>query len=184
MSGDRYTIIDQHHIHFLTFTVVNWIDVFTRPVYKDILVKSLNYCIAEKGLQCYAWVIMSNHIHLIASCNKPQTLSGIIRDFKKFTSKAVVGAIQDEPESRKEWMLHKFRHEAQSTQRAEQYKLWQDGYHAVCLEGDGTRMKQRIDYIHNNPVRQMIVADAMHYLYSSAGDYCGLKGMVDVIIAG
>ncbi len=184
MSGDRYTIIDQHQIHFLTFTIVDWIDVFTRPEYKSIITDSLNYCIKAKGLQCYAWVVMSNHVHIIASATPPFKLSDVIRDFKKHTSKKLVATIQELPESRREWLLHKFQFAADSTQRAEQFKVWQDGYHGICLEGDAVRMKERLDYIHNNPVRQMIVAEPEHYLFSSAGDYSGQKGLVDVIVAG
>lgn len=181
MSGDRYIIQDQHFVHFLTFTVVEWVDIFTRPVYKDIITKSLNYCIKAKGLQCYAWVLMSNHLHLVVNTLPPHKLSDVIRDFKKYTSKQLTAAIFEINESRREWLLHKFRFAAHNTNRAEQYKVWQDGYHGICVEGDGVRMKQRIDYIHNNPVRQMIVADAADYLYSSAGDYNGRKGLVDVI---
>lgn len=183
MSGDRYVIQDQHYVHFLTFTVVEWLDVFTRPEYKYVITDSLNYCIGNRGMKCYAWVLMSNHLHLIVETQAPYRLSDVIRDFKKHTSKALVELIHEVAESRREWLLHKFRHWARSTQRAEQYKLWQDGYHGVCLEGDGKRMKERIDYIHNNPVRQLVVAEAEHYLFSSAGDYSGKKGLVEVVVA-
>ncbi len=183
MSGDRYIIQDQHYIHFLTFTVVEWVDVFTRPEYKNIIVDSLNYCIAAKGMECYAWVLMSNHMHVVVKTNAPFKLSDVIRDFKKHTSKKLAAAIEELPESRRDWLLHKFRFAADSTGRAEQYKIWQDGYHGICVDGDGTRMRQRIEYTHNNPVRQLIVANAADYLYSSAYDYCGKKGLVNVVVS-
>lgn len=145
MSGDRYTIQDQHYIHYLTFTVVEWIDVFTRPEYKRIIIDSLNYCIKAKGMQCYAWVLMTNHLHLIVDTHPPFKLSDVIRDFKKHTSKQIVNTISEIPESRREWLLHKFQFAARSTHRAEQYKVWQDGYHGICLEGDGQRLRQRIE---------------------------------------
>jgi REP element-mobilizing transposase RayT len=87
MSGDRYFITEQHATYYLTFTVVEWVDIFTRPVYKEAIVESLNYCIANKGLECNAWVLMSNHLHLVCRALPPVRLSDIIRDFKKFTSK-------------------------------------------------------------------------------------------------
>ena len=87
MSGDRYLITDQQASYFLTFTVVEWTDVFTRPEYKQVIVDSLNYCIDNKGLQCFAWVLMSNHMHIVARAEAPARLSDIIRDFKKHTSK-------------------------------------------------------------------------------------------------
>lgn len=181
MSGDRYFITEQHAIHFLTFTVVDWIDVFTRPAYKYIIVDALNYCSKVKGLECFAWVLMSNHMHLVARANAPFRLSDVIRDLKKFTSKKLLQAMADEGESRREWLLHKFQHAAYSTGRAEHYKLWQDSNHAVLL-ADAHRYRQRIDYIHQNPVRQLIVAQPEDYLFSSACDYTGMKGLVNVTV--
>jgi len=180
MAGDRYHITGQNDVHFLTFTVVDWVDVFTRGVYKDIIVNALNYCVAEKGLECFAWVLMTNHLHLVARANKPARLSDVIRDFKKFTSKEIVKAVELTPESRREWLLHKFEFAAQSTGRAEYYKVWQDSNHAVNLEGRADMQKQRINYIHENPVRQLVVSSAAEYLHSSARDYCGHKGLVNV----
>lgn len=180
MSGDRYFITDQQAIYYLTFTVVEWVDVFTRKEYKYIITDALNYCIDNKGLNCYAWVLMSNHLHLIAGASAPASLSDVIRDFKKHTSKKILEAIQTIPESRREWLLHKFSFAAETSGRATNYKLWKDDNHAVYVE-DGLRFKQRLDYIHNNPVRQMIVANAADYLFSSAHDYAGGKmGLVKV----
>lgn len=181
MSGDRYYITDQQAVYFLTFTVVDWVDVFTRPDYKYIITVALNYCNKEKGLECFAWVLMSNHLHLIVRAQPPFRLSDVMRDFKKFTSKKLVTAIDEGTESRKEWLLHKFKHAAQSTGRAENYKLWQDSNHPVILEN--TEMyQQRLNYIHMNPVKQMIVARPEDYLFSSAGDYAGIKGLVNVTV--
>ncbi|MBN9485145.1 MAG: transposase [Bacteroidetes bacterium 43-93] len=181
MSGDRYFITDQHATYFLTFTVVEWIDIFTRPEYKQVIVDSLNYCIAEKGLECYGWVLMTNHMHLIVRAIPPATLSGIIRDYKKFTSKKLLEIIQTIPESRRDWLLRKFGYWANSTGRAENYKLWTDDNHAINLDNSNL-FKQKLDYIHENPVRQQIVAYAQDYIFSSASDYAGKKGLVDIII--
>lgn len=181
MSGDRYKITEQNSIHFLTFTIVDWIDVFTRIDYKQSIVQSLNYCIHHKGLEVYAWVLMTNHMHLIARAKTNYHLSEIIRDFKKFTSKEIVGFIQTIPESRREWLLHKFEYHAHSTGRAENYKMWSDDNHTICLEGSHL-FAQKLDYIHQNPVKQMIVANAEDYIFSSAVDYAGKKGMVDVLV--
>ena len=181
MSGDKYFISDQHATYFLTFTIVDWIDVFTRKDYKEIIVDSLNYCIDHKGLDCFAWVLMSNHMHLIARANPPARLSDIIRDFKKYTSKKIVNTIETINESRREWLLHKFEYAAHSTGRAENYKVWRDDNHAICLDEAGW-LEQRLNYIHQNPVRQLIVANECDYLYSSAYDYSGKKGLVKVTV--
>ena len=183
MSDDRYIIEDQNATHFLTFTAIEWIDVFTRKDYKLIIVDSLNFAIRERGLECYAWVLMSNHMHLVAWAKPPFRLSDFMRDFKKFTSKKIVAAIKEIGESRREWLLHKFEYEAKSTGRAENYKLWQDGGHPIYLERDVERYRQRVNYTHQNPVRQMIVENAAEYLFSSARDYEGRKGLVNVNVS-
>ena len=182
MAGDRYFIQDQNAIYFLTFTVIDWIDVFTRKDYKFIISDSLNYCVENKGLTCFAWVLMSNHMHLVARVEPPYRMSDFIRDFKKHTSKKIAEVMQEINESRKEWILHKLQFEAHRTGRAENYKLWQDGNHAICLEGRKDWFAQRIAYTHENPVRQGIVVNPSDYLFSSASDYEGINGLVKVTV--
>ncbi len=94
MSRNRYQITDQQALYFLTMTVVHWIDLFTRKEYKRLMVDSLNYCVEQKGLEIYGWVLMSNHLHLMARTNEPFTMTGFLRDFKKFTSKAIIQKIR------------------------------------------------------------------------------------------
>ena len=99
-----YRIYDQKGTYFITCTVTQWVDVFTRKEYIDILLNSLRFCQKKKGLEIFSWVVMTNHIHLIISTHK-DNLSDIIRDFKKFTSKQIVEAIESNPkESRKRWL--------------------------------------------------------------------------------
>ena len=174
MSGDRYPIRNQHGIYFLTFTVVEWTDIFTRPVYKNIITDALNHCIKHKNLEVFAWVLMTNHMHLIVRANTPFRLSDVIRDFKKFTSKKIIEAINYTPESRREWLLHRFNFNAKYTRRAEYYKVWTDSNHAIFME-EHIPIRQKIDYIHNNPVRQLVVEEPTAYIYSSAGAYAGNK---------
>ena len=83
MSGDRYFITDQHATYYITFTVVDWIDIFTRPAYKEIIVDALNHCAGHKGWDIYAWVLMTNHLHLVVRTVPPFRMSDVIRDFKK-----------------------------------------------------------------------------------------------------
>jgi len=104
MSGDRYIIRDQNAKHFLTFTVIDWVDVFTRKEFKLEIVDSMNYCVNNKGLIVYGWVIMSNHVHCIWQAKEGYSLSNIIRDFKKFTAKRIIKMIEHGSESRKEWL--------------------------------------------------------------------------------
>ena len=170
-------------MHFLTFTVVDWIDVFTRKDYKLELVNSMNYCIKEKGLIVYGWVIMSNHMHVIWAAKEGYQLSAIIRDFKKFTAKSIIKMIKEIPESRKEWMLYKFEEAGKRLKRISKYKFWKDSNHAIYLSEFNTKMMhQKLNYIHNNPVKAMLVHNAKDYVFSSAIDYANGIGLVDVTL--
>ncbi|MBL0048711.1 MAG: transposase [Bacteroidetes bacterium] len=179
MSGDSYKITDQNSIHFLTLTIVDWIDLFSRKEYSYIVIDSLNYCCKEKGLIVFSYVIMTNHIHLICKVNEPHTLSEFLRDFKKFTSKQFIKAMQEIGESRKEWMINKFAFEAKRIGRANNYKIWKDDNHAIEI-GDYIDIEQKADYIHDNPVKAMIVENAVDYIFSSARDYADCRGYVEI----
>lgn len=123
---------------------------------------------------------MSNHLHLIVRAKEGFKLSDIIRDFKKFTSKKIISKINEIGESRKDWLLDKFNFEARKTRRAENYKVWQDENHAVCLQDTGW-ITQRLDYIHNNPVKELVVQHPHEYLFSSAVDYSDGIGLVKIV---
>ena len=172
-----------HELYFTTTTVVDWLDVFTRPRYKHIIVESLEYCQANKGLDIYAWVLMTNHLHMIVDTSGTASIGDVLRDFKKFTSKGIVKAIQEnEQESRQDWLLNRFRFRAANDKKITNFKFWQDdNYVENIISYDF--YKQKLDYIHENPVRQEIVARAEDYLYSSARNYAGMDGLLKVIVA-
>lgn len=170
-------------IYFVTFTVVDWIDIFTRPVYKEIIVESLNYSIENKGLTVYAWVLMSNHIHLIISAEKNNKLADIVRDFKKFTSKRIIDEIQTNPiESRKNWMLWLFKCHGEANSNNKNFQFWIQDYHGVELDTN-KMIEIRLNYIHNNPVKAQLVSEPENYIYGSAADYTeGGNGLVNVVL--
>lgn len=124
MSDGGYKIGNKEGIHFITFAVVEWVDVFTRKEYKDILIESLKHCQKSRGLVVYSWCVMSNHVHLIVSAKNNDT-SEILRDFKKFTSKEIIKAISNHPgESRKEWLLEIFRKAGAQNSRNKTCQFW------------------------------------------------------------
>ncbi|WP_373396496.1 transposase [Algoriphagus halophilus] len=165
--GFEFKIRDQGAVHFLTFTVHQWIDVFSRKDYSDLILESLNFCQKEKGLEIFSWVIMSNHLHLIARA-KNENLSDIIRDFKKFTSKKIFRTIQDNPrESRKSWLLLALSYQGNIW-------FWEDGYHGEEIF-TVRFFSVKVNYIHQNPVRAGIVEKEEEYLNSSAGDFYGIR---------
>jgi REP element-mobilizing transposase RayT len=171
--------ISPGYVYFLTLTIVDWVDIFTRPLYKHLIVDSLNYCIAQKGLKVYCWCLMSNHLHLIAGAENEKSLSDILRDFKKFTSKAIIDAIKIVPESRRDWMLNIFWYAGKNNEKIKNYKVWQDGNDAKEIHMTEF-LEEKMEYIHNNPVIAEIVFNPEEYLYSSAKDYAGEKGLVDI----
>ena len=174
-----YHISDQNGVYFLTFQIVDWVDIFTRKIYKDIVIESFKFCIENKGLRLFSYVIMSNHIHLIACANEPFKLSDIIRDFKKYTAKSFLIEINSNTESRRDWMLKRFEFAAKSNSCSGDYHIWTNDNHAISLVSKKF-YDQKLNYIHENPVRAGIVAKAEDYLYSSARNYCGLEGVLEV----
>jgi REP element-mobilizing transposase RayT len=179
MSADNYFITDQNAVYSLTFTVTDWVDIFSRKEYKFEIVNSLNYCIHNKGLSIFAWCLMSNHLHLVCQAKDGYKLSDIIRDFKKFTAKVIVTLINEISESRKDWLLYRFEFAGKFDNRIKMYKFWQETNHAILLDNN-IMIDQRINYTHENPVRALIVAEPHEYLFSSARDYAGEKGYVHV----
>jgi REP element-mobilizing transposase RayT len=178
VTKEGYIIRDQTLPHFITATVVDWIDVFTRKTYRDIVIECLDYCITHKAMVLYGYVIMSNHIHLIVQSNDGK-LSDLIRDFKKFIATKILEKIQIEPESRREWMLERFKLATESHSRNKNYQFWQYGNHPEEIYTNKF-MWSKLDYIHLNPVRAGIVEKASQYIYSSARNYVYDTGLLKI----
>jgi REP element-mobilizing transposase RayT len=178
----KYKFKNQAAVYFVTYATVYWIDVFTRRLYKDILIQSINYCIEHKGLVIYAWVIMSNHVHFIMGSND-EKLEDILRDLKKHTSKTILKTIEEnQQESRKEWMLWMFERAARKNSNNSKYQFWQQHNHPIILN-NSFAFEQKLNYIHENPVQAGFVDNPVHYPYSSAIDYADGKGYVNIVLA-
>jgi REP element-mobilizing transposase RayT len=173
-----YQIEDQDGLYYFTFQVVEWIDIFTRQAIRNIIIESLQYCQQNKGLILYGWVVMSNHLHLLAQ-SKDGNISGFVRDFKKHTSKGIIEYIQNEHESRRGWMLKIFSENASKTNRNKDFQVWTHENHCIRVYTDAF-VKEKLEYIHNNPVRAGIVEQPEHYIYSSAKNYAGEKGWLHI----
>ena len=165
--------------YFLTLTIVDWVDIFTRPVYKKIIVDSLTYCQENKGLDLFAWVLMTNHLHLIARTRDEHTISDFLRDFKKFTSKKISSTVENEPESRKDWISYRLKYHVNFDEKRN-FQVWKEGNEAKEIISNSF-LDQKIDYIHQNPVKAGIVFEPEHYVFSSAIDYAGGKGLLNII---
>ncbi len=177
--SEKCKFFSPDEVYYTTTTVVGWVDLFTKLNYCNIIIESLKYCQKNKGLTIHAWVIMSNHIHMIISGNENNSLSDIMRDFKRFTSVELAKEIIVSNDSRKNWMLNIFSNTAIIINRVNKYKIWQDGNHPIELNSND-KIDKRLDYIHNNPVKAGFVFKPEDYIYSSAIDYIDGTGLLKV----
>jgi putative transposase len=167
--------------YFLTFNTVDWVDVFIRPVYKQIVVHSLNHFIDHKGLSVYAWCLMTNHLHLLAQAKENCVIAEIEKEFKSFTTRKILEAIDTEPAVRKKWMLDRFENFSNMLGMIKKFQVWQTCSSPNLLDVKKKEMLlEYVDHIHNNPVRDRIVDTSCDYLYSSARDYSGMQGLVNI----
>lgn len=177
--GFKYKITDDNGIYFVTTTIVGWVDIFTRRELSEIIIDSLKFCQKEKGLIIYAWCLMPSHLHMLVSATEGKNLSDIMRDFKKFTSKKITSTITEINESR-DWLIDKFSFAARTHSKTEEFKVWQDGFHPILIETNLFK-EQKLNYIHQNPVKAGFVNEPEHYNYSSAINYCGGLGLLEVV---
>ena len=166
--SEKYKFRDHEGLYFVTCTVIHWIDLFTRKELKHLIIESLKHCQAEKGLLIHAWCLMPSHLHMIIS-TKDKPLPDIMRDFKKFTAKAIIKELEVINESRKEWLLRDFAKYGKELKRIGHFKVWQDGNQPKLLESNSF-IDEKLNYIHHNPVEDEIGDEAAHYLYFSARD--------------
>jgi REP element-mobilizing transposase RayT len=171
-------IENQASAYFLTFTVVDWVDVFSRQVYRDIILESLTYCRKEKGLKVWGYVIMTNHIHCILSAVN-NNLSDVVRDFKRFTATSIMKLVPDKKESRSDWMMRRFEFAIKRGKRNERFQFWQHDNHPVELHSLKF-INQKLNYIHMNPVRAGWVEKESDWLYSSMRNYCHLPVLMEI----
>jgi len=164
----------KEYIYFVTSTTVQWMPLFTHQDHFDILVSSLEFCRKEKGMKLYAFVIMENHIHLVGSS---PDLSRTMQSFKGFTAKKLIESM-----SRKgmDWMLNQFSFYKAKHKKESDYQIWQEGYHPEEILSPNM-FRQKVEYLHHNPVRRGYVRRAEHWRYSSAGQILvGEKGVLEL----
>ena len=179
LSKDK--LMPRDACYFLTFNVVDKIDVFVRPAYKQVTTDALNYFISAQGLVVYAWCLMSSHLHLLIRSAAEDTPALFERDFKKYTTPEIIKAIEMEMDFRRGWMMQRFEEFSKSLRRIEKFHLWQNCSSPLRIQCDQPRLLlDQIEHIHENPVREKIVELPESYLFSSARDYVGLKGLVNV----
>lgn len=182
-------------MHFITMSTVDWVDIFTKAVYFEILINSLKFCQKEKGLIIHAYVLMTNHLHMIVRCARllgsqassqrafgapplrgdhtsfasdhqsKPRLSQILQDFKRHTATKIFKELQEDNRTYIQEVLR-----YQRSNKNIEFQLWQHDNHPIVIESDKF-FQQKLVYIHNNPVKQQFVEAPEHWLYSSARNY-------------
>jgi REP element-mobilizing transposase RayT len=182
--SSKYKFVNTDGVYFVTATVVDWVDVFTRDEYRDILMDSFRFCQEKQGLRIYGWVLMTNHLHLICSSTDKSGIAMVMKNIKSFTAMKLINAIINNPkESRKGWMLDIFEKNGLQNKGNQRFQFWQHENHPILLDGYETRFSQRLQYLHENPVRAGFVALPQEWKYSSATDfYTTDKGLLDLAV--
>lgn len=166
----------------MSFAVVEWLDVFTRNEYKDILLESLRFCQKQKGMEIFAWCIMTNHVHLVFRSNEGYRPEIVLGDFKKFTSRELVKAVSNNPrESRRYWLLTKFKEAAMASSNVKNFQFWRHDNKPIEVWSNKV-IAEKIRYVHNNPVEEGLVFRPEDYVYSRASDYAGDQGVLENVI--
>ena len=175
----KYKFYNKEGLYFISFATVYWIDVFIRELYFEEMVKSLDFCRKNKGMEIYCWCIMPSHIHLIFRA-KDSNPGDLIRDSKKHTSKQIQRLIdENSEESRKEWMLWMMERAGSKNSNVKNRQFWQQHNKPIELWSNEV-IDQKVEYIHNNPVVSGFVYEPAHWKYSSATNYAGEKGILEI----
>jgi REP element-mobilizing transposase RayT len=175
-----FQIHKQDAAYFLTLTTVEWIDAFRREENKIILCDSLNFCVENKGLKIYSYVIMSSHLHMIAKAQNGN-LSDVIRDYKKYTAFKIINGFKTEEEINNIKTIEIINSGGQVQKKKSKCQLWQYNNHAEEVYG-AKFTYSKINYIHANPVKAGLVQNAIDYRFSSARDYSGGRSPVKVTL--
>ena len=173
MGRSRYKIFEPTHPHFITCTILHWIPIFTRTQTTDIIFDSLKYLQQTDNLKLYSYVILENHLHLIASSDD---IGKSMRKFKSYTAREILKLLQ---ENNVKTILDQLAFYKKAHKKETTYQLWQEGIQPKLIVND-KMMMDRINYIHNNPVKRGYIEDAKCWRYSSARDYEDIKGLIDV----
>ncbi len=172
MGRSRYKFIQPDAPHFITATVLHWIPVFTRPETVEILFESLQH-LSSDGLKVHAYVILENHLHMIVQSSR---LSRDIARFKSFTAKQLIHYLK---ENKVKAILDQLSFYKKAHKHDRAYQFWQEGVHPEWIQGEAM-MRQKIEYIHHNPVTRGYVDETIHWRYSSARNYAGLPALFEV----
>jgi REP element-mobilizing transposase RayT len=174
MTRTRYRIDETQYPYFLTCTIVGWLPVFTRPEAVEVVLDSWRFLQQNQNMALFGYVILENHLHWIAAAPR---LPAALKSFKMFTARRLIDLLQIHGA---EVILGQLRALKLPHKTRSQYQFWQEGSHPKQI-GNNAVMRQKLDYLHNNPVKRGYVDDPLHWRYSSARNYAGQAGLIEVV---
>ena len=175
----KYKFHDNDKLYFISFATIHWIDVFIREEYNQVIIDSWKHCQQNKELEIYGWCIMTSHIHMIIGSRK-NMLEDIVRDMKKQTSLELKEAIKNNVrESRKGWIMWMMERDGKKNGNNKDWQFWQHHNKPIEIK-DQEMFDKTLDYIHQNPLAAGFVTRPEDWKYSSARDFCGMKGLVEL----
>jgi putative transposase len=169
----RYKLSETEGLYFVTSTIVGWIPVFTGKEFFDIIIDSLNYCRSHKGLRVYSFVILDNHIHLVVS---GPHLSQTIKEFKSYTAREIIRTAKA---AGNKWLLGQLESFKKDYKTESDYQVWQEGFHPEMITNE-EMLIQKMEYIHNNPVKRGLIERSERWIYSSASNYLADRGCMEI----
>ena len=173
MGRSRYKIYDETAPYFLTCTILNWIPIFTRPDTVQIILNALNHRQQNRELRIYAYVILENHMHMVAQSPR---LKKEIASFKSYTARQIIDYLKQKNAKR---ILEQLSFFKKQHKKDRQHQVWEEGCHPEQIQSEAM-LRQKIDYIHNNPVKRSYVDEPAHWRYSSARTYEGQTGLMPI----
>ncbi|AYC33724.1 transposase [Pseudomonas cavernae] len=173
MGRSRYTITEPSKPHFLTCTVLEWLPVFTRPDAVQIVLDCWRYQQMHEGLRLYGYVVLENHLHFVAQA---PDLGKCVSSFKSFTARQLLALLDSRKATR---LLDRLRFAKRAHNTDREFQFWQEGSHAELVFSEAV-LKEKLDYIHRNPVKRGYVDEPEHWRYSSARNYLGQAGLIEV----
>ena len=173
MARSTYKVLNTHYPYFITSSIVDWLPIFAFPEIANIILKSLCFMQTDREVILYSYVILENHLHMIVQSTE---LQKNVRAFKSYTAREIINSMLA---SKNTFYLSKLRKLKLKNHRDSEYQVWQEGYHPKQIS-DEKSMKQKMEYIHNNPVKRGYVSHPCHWRYSSASNYLEGSGLIPV----
>ncbi len=173
MGRSRYKVYEPTHPHFMTCTILHWLPLFTNKDSVQIIIDSLTHLQKSDNLTIFSYVILENHLHLLAQSDD---ITKTMQKFKSYTAYELLKLLQ---KNNAQTLLNQFAYHKKAHRTESTYQIWEEGFHPKLIQSD-SMMKEKIEYIHYNPVKRGYIEEAEHWRYSSAKDYAGVDGLLEI----